>query len=65
MSADRIEVECPVSGCRGIIPIRPELPAGEYDCLCRAARIHLSWAQYIEAPHRRPYLVIMSRMIKP
>jgi hypothetical protein len=39
---------CPVKGCSGQIKIPADLPAGIYDCVCKHARVRLSWITFAD-----------------
>jgi hypothetical protein len=52
---NRKSASCPVEKCDGAITVPADLPNGIYDCVCRHAKLRLSWATYANF-ERRPML---------
>ena len=53
----RHEVTCPHPECQGKMFIPDDLPAGEYDCICKSLKVRVVWASYLSG-ERKPYLGI-------
>lgn len=48
---------CPHDDCRGEINVPRDLPAGVYDCVCKATKLRLSWDTYL-TEGRKPRLSV-------
>lgn len=47
-SVIKYEVPCPRPECEGKCRVSAGLPAGVYDCPCKACKISVSWSPYCE-----------------
>jgi hypothetical protein len=56
----RVEAICPHPECGASIPVKVDLPAGEYKCRCHAFIVRLEWATYLEGDNR-PYLTLVGK----
>lgn len=53
-------ITCPHPDCDGTLKIRPDLPAGEYLCLCHYCQVALTWATYLEGG-RKPHVALVEK----
>lgn len=58
--ATKLQATCPHPECGAKIPVKVDLPAGEYQCKCHAVVVRLSWATYLEGGNR-PHLTLVEK----
>lgn len=56
----KVEAICPQPGCGATIPVKVDLPAGEYQCRCHQCVVRLSWATYLEGGNK-PHLTLVDK----
>lgn len=53
-------VACPYPGCGAPIPVRHNLPNGDYLCRCHTCTLRLGWATYANG-ERKPYVTLVEK----
>ena len=44
MTSNCVTAPCPHPDCTAVLRVPPELPAGEYSCICRGCTVRIAWA---------------------
>ena len=62
MAEQKYAVLCPHPDCQKVVTFGDNVPAGEYDCLCKAARFTVSWVTYL-SEGRKPALTLVEKKL--